>query len=149
MSLPAHIRNWKKPQKKSEKSKLVEKLDGVFSDFVRLRDSDEYGRVTCITCGDNLHWTDCDNGHYQDRDHMATRFNEQNCNGQCRECNRHNPVTKGLFAVKINERHGAGTAAKLDKLAKTVMQFEDHDLKKMIDYYKFQVDELKNQKGMI
>jgi hypothetical protein len=147
--LPNHIRAWKKPAKKSERSKLIEKLDSIFSDFIRLRDSNEFGHVTCITCYKDSFWRDSDNGHYQDRDHMATRFDEENCNAQCLECNRYEPVNKGYFAAMIDERHGHGTAAKLDKAAKSTQQWEDHDLKKMIEYYRCKVEELKNQKGMI
>jgi hypothetical protein len=147
--LPNHIRAWKKPAKKSEKSKLVEKLDSVFSEFVRLRDSDEHGIVECITCTSKKHWRDTDCGHYQDRDHMATRWDEKNCNGQCLECNRYFPCSKEDFAVFINQRHGSGTSEILDRRAKSTVQWEDHELKKMYEYYRDQVKILKDQKGFI
>lgn len=147
--LPHHIRAWRKPPKKSEKSKLVEKLDAVFSEFIRLRDSDEHGQVICITCDAEFHWRETDCGHYQDRDHMTTRWDETNCNGQCLECNRYNPVAKTWFAVKIDDRYGKGTSDKLDKLAKSTVQWEDHELKKMYDYFRDQVKILKEQKGFV
>jgi hypothetical protein len=149
MSLPSHIRNWRKPAKKSEKSKLVEKLDVVFSEFVRLRDSDHNGIVECIICQDKQHWRDVDCGHYQDRDHMGTRWDEVNGNGECRECNRYSDVPTYIYAAKINQKYGAGAADRMDKLAKSTVQFEDHELKKMYDYYRDQVKILKEEKGFI
>jgi hypothetical protein len=147
--LPNHIRTWKRPPKKSERSRLVEKLDVVFSEYVRLRDSDDFGQVRCITCSLPEFWREVDCGHYEDRDHMATRWDEKNCNGQCLECNRYNPVPKEHFAKCIDERHGPGTADKLEKMAKSTHQWEDHELKKMYEYFKFQVKALKEQKGFV
>jgi hypothetical protein len=80
---------------------------------------------------------------------MATRWDEKNCNGQCLECNRYNPVPKEHFAKCIDERHGPGTADKLEKMAKSTHQWEDHELKKMYEYFKFQVKALKEQKGFV
>jgi hypothetical protein len=147
--LPNHIRAWKKPAKVSDKSKAIKKLDEVFSDFVRLRDSDEDGIVACVICKDKQHWRDVDCGHYQDRDHMGTRWHEMNGNGECRICNRDLCISTEEYAKAIDEKYGPGTAAKLDKLAKNVTQWEDHELKKMHDYYRDQVKILKEQKGFI
>ena len=39
-----------KKAKKPTRSKLVQKADSVFSTFIRLRDSDRHGIVTCPLC---------------------------------------------------------------------------------------------------
>jgi hypothetical protein len=39
-----------KKAKKPTRSKLVQKADSVFSTFIRLRDSDRNGIVTCPLC---------------------------------------------------------------------------------------------------
>lgn len=63
------------------------KLDTVFSIYIRKRDSVD-GIIMCISCGKPVKWEQSDCGHYINRKHMATRFDEQNCNAQCRSCNR-------------------------------------------------------------
>lgn len=72
-------------RKRSQKT-LIRKLDEVFSRYIRLRDADEHGYIRCISCGRIHHFNETDCGHFINRSHMATRFDEQNCNGQCRSC---------------------------------------------------------------
>ena len=36
--------------KKPTRSKLVQKADSVFSTYIRLRDSDKHGFITCPLC---------------------------------------------------------------------------------------------------
>jgi hypothetical protein len=66
---------------------LIKKLDTVFSQFIRLRDSNSEGICRCITCGSLHHFKQIDCGHYIKRQYMSTRFNEFNCHAQCRKCN--------------------------------------------------------------
>lgn len=72
-----------KPKKiKHNIPKLVHACDTVFSLFIRfVRDKDK----PCITCG--RFYDEYDNGHFQVRQHMNTRFSEMNCAVQCRACN--------------------------------------------------------------
>ena len=63
------------------------KLDRIFSIYIRKRDTiGGYG--VCISCGKVIMFDTCDCGHYINRQHMSTRFDEHNCNAQCRKCNR-------------------------------------------------------------
>ena len=72
---------------KSLKTKKVERLDTVFSKFIRRRDCGfSYGR--CISCGGLIQFNSSDAGHYINRSHMALRFEETNVHAQCRKCNR-------------------------------------------------------------
>lgn len=68
-------------------STLIKKLDAIFSKYIRLRDADQNGICRCITCGTPKHWKELDNGHFIKRQNMSLRFNEINCNAQCRKCN--------------------------------------------------------------
>lgn len=91
---------------KSTRSTKVRKLDELFSRFIRLRDCTPIGR--CISCGKVITYETCDCGHYVNRKHMALRYDEQNCNAQCRACNRYDEgnlqgYRKGLIA-KIGEK---------------------------------------------
>ena len=73
---------------KPSKNILMVKLDIVFSKFIRVRDMRKDGTFICISCNRILPYEQADCGHYINRKHMATRFNEKNCNAQCRSCNR-------------------------------------------------------------
>jgi hypothetical protein len=68
----------------------MRKADEAFSLFIRTRDSQPYeGRAfKCISCHRVLPIEQADCGHYVNRSHMSVRFNEKNCNAQCRHCNR-------------------------------------------------------------
>jgi len=78
-------------------------LDRVFSEYIRRRDADSNGFVRCISCGKILSWQESDCGHFINRKHNATRYDEINCNAQCRSCNRFDEgnmqgYRKGLIA---------------------------------------------------
>ena len=64
---------------KSTKSKLKDTLDKVFSEYIRLRDVREDGTFICISCNNGFPYEVSDCGHYISREHMSTRFSEENC----------------------------------------------------------------------
>lgn len=74
--------------KKSDKRYWIDKLDQVFSLYIRMRDSREFGyrAFRCISCGDVKPFEQMDCGHFVSRNAMAIRWNEQNCNGECASC---------------------------------------------------------------
>lgn len=85
-------------RKKSTKKKspslrsAVNKLDRVFSQYIRMRDSKEYNfkYFRCPTCGRVLPVEKADCSHYFSRRHMATRFDPDNCVAECAYDNRFN-----------------------------------------------------------
>ena len=96
----------KKSKAISKKDGLETKLDNIFSIYIRLRDADEYGYCTCISCGKILHWSEMDNGHYIGREKNNTRYSEINCNPQCRSCNRFSEGNKGEYKENLIKKHG-------------------------------------------
>ncbi len=102
--------------------------DKWFSEFIRLRDSDDEGIATCITSGRRMHWRDLDCGHYISRAKQATRYDEMNCHAQSKG---HNRFQGGHFLEhgrRIDELYGKGTAEMLGTKAlmqcrRTVMDF--------------------------
>lgn len=144
--------HWKFKQKKTKKSdrqKLINKLDTIFSEFIRLRDSNQDGICKCITSGEYFHWRDCDAGHFITRDNMATRWEEENVNAQGRGDNRFKSGKQFEHGLAIDKKHGPGTAAKLLIKSKSPCNFEDFELEAMISYYKNAVKELKAERGML
>jgi ssDNA-binding Zn-finger/Zn-ribbon topoisomerase 1 len=67
---------------------LVEKLDAVFSQYIRLLYSfDNRTMARCYTCGKPKLIKDIQNGHFITRARMNTRWHEDNCRPQCKGCN--------------------------------------------------------------
>lgn len=91
----------------------MKKADKYFSEYIRLRDSDPYGIGNCISCGKKHHISEMDAGHFIDRSHKATRYNEQNVNAQCRPCNRFQSGRQYEHGKAIDLKYGEGTADEL------------------------------------
>ncbi len=127
---------YKKSGKKSSRQKLIDKLDTIFSKYIRLRDSNEKGYFKCITSGEYVFWKDGDAGHFMSRNHMATRWDEQNVNGQGRADNRFKAGRQYEHGLAIDKKFGKGTADKLLMKSKSACKFEDFELEEMIEKYK-------------
>lgn len=67
-------------------SKLKKKLDTVFSKYIRYKYS-KNGVVSCYTCGKRGSVKSMQCGHFVPRQHLATRWDENNCRPQCVGCN--------------------------------------------------------------
>jgi 5-methylcytosine-specific restriction endonuclease McrA len=120
-------------------SKLKSDLDKIFSKYIRLRDSNpDNGFGKCCTCNRILHWKEGDAGHFQPRQHNATRYHEQNVNLQCKKCNNKNwnQGEQYLHGKYIDRKHGAGTADSLERLARCIKQFKPYELEDLISTYK-------------
>lgn len=76
-----------KKKKKPSRSKLVHKLDSIFSQYIRIYNSDLKWMVQCYTCGDVKHYKEMQNWHFVSRGHYKYRWDENNCKPQCYKCN--------------------------------------------------------------
>lgn len=88
-------------------------LDKIFSLYIRLRNTDDDSIVRCFTCGKVDNYINMDCGHYQGRQYKATRYDEINCQVQCKACNKWGEGMKEIFAQNIDIFYGKGTAEKL------------------------------------
>ena len=130
-------------------SKLKKELDTIFSVFIRLREANEYGMVQCFTCGVVRGYKDgMQNGHFQSRKHMATRFDTENCQVQCLKCNIFDSGQQYLFSLRLDEKYGEGTAEELEYLARTIHKVSRVEYEEQISYYKNLVENLKEEKGI-
>jgi len=130
-----------KSKKKPSRSKLVKKLDAVFSQYIRLKNSVD-GYATCFTCGKKDHWKKLQNGHFQSRKHYATRWDEQNCQVQCAGCNVFRYGEQFLFAKYLDERFYAGLSDELYIKSKQIVKFTNSEIEEMILKYKKLVDSM-------
>ena len=129
-------------------SKLKKELDKWFSLYIRLREANEYGMVQCFTCGVVRGYKDgMQNGHFQSRKHLATRFSEDgNCEVQCIKCNIFDSGQQYLFSLRLDEKYGEGTAEELEFLARTIHKVSRVEYEEQISYYKNLVENLKEEK---
>jgi uncharacterized C2H2 Zn-finger protein len=138
---------------KTTKEKTVDieaKLWKQFSIYIRVRDADENGIVKCISCGKLFHWSKTDAGHGIGRQHLATKYHEQNNHAQCRKDNRYEEGKKEAYAKEVDKRYGAGTWNKLLVLSKsTVKRLSQFQIDVLTIHYKNQSNEIKAEKGLL
>ena len=132
-------------------SKLKKELDKYFSLFIRLREANEYGFCQCFTCGKVGHYKTggMQNGHFQSRKHMATRFDEENCQVQCVACNMFRQGEQYRFGLELDAKYGEGTSEELEFLARTINKVSRKEYEEQIGYYKKLVENLKQEKGIM
>ena len=129
-------------------SKLKKELDKWFSLFIRLRESEE-GLVQCFTCNKVSNYkSGMQNGHFQSRKHLSTRWDLKNCQVQCVGCNMFKAGEQYKFSLNLDAKYGEGTAEELELLARTIMKFSRIDYEEKISYYKAAVEKLKKEKGI-
>lgn len=127
--------------KKKSRSKLVKKLDTVFSQYIRLKNSVN-GKATCFTCGKVDEWKKLQNGHFQSRKHYSTRWDEINCQVQCAGCNVFKYGEQYKFSVNLDAKYGEGTAEGLSIKAQQIIKLSNPELEDMIKRYKNFVDSM-------
>jgi hypothetical protein len=120
--------------KKISRSKLIKKLDTVFSLYIRQRYSiNEISK--CFTCGKEDHYKKLQCGHFQSRKHYSTRWDEINCQVQCAGCNVFKYGEQFIFGKNLNLEFGEGTSEALYLKAKQIIKFSNNDLEDLITNY--------------
>jgi len=148
----------KKPSRPGKRRTLTEKtakelitvLDKPFSEYIRLKHSDENGYCRCITCGQFHFWNggSIHNGHYINRDVKVTRFDERNCRPQCLSCNSYHSGKIYLYRQRLVEIYGEDEIKKLEMIANLGGGYTAWDLQQMIVEYRKKVKALKLEKGL-
>tara|TARA_R110000803_G_scaffold64303_3_gene125266 strand:+ start:7888 stop:8298 length:411 start_codon:yes stop_codon:yes gene_type:complete len=130
-------------------SKLKKELDKWFSLYIRLRDATLEGMVQCITCGSVKYYKQgMQNGHFQSRSFLATRFDEQNCQPQCVACNMFKQGEQYKFSLALDSKYGEGTAQELEYKARQINKISRVEYEEKITYYKLAVKNLKEEKAI-
>lgn len=116
--------------KKDSIKKWIKKADIAFSRWIRQRDK---GR--CFTCPYKNEWKKLQNGHFCPRQHMATRYDERNCNAQCFACNMFYGGRPDAYALNLQKKYGDGIIKELHDLARTTKQWTIPELQELIEKY--------------
>ena len=129
---------------KTTTAKLKAKLDKLFSEYIRLRDSDHKGYCKCISCGKeapafggSIHA-----GHFMSRRHIATRWDEKNVNSQCNYCNTFLNGNQYRASIGLDNKYGKGTAKKLEERSKTIVKLSRVDYEEAITNIKEKIKQL-------
>lgn len=124
------------------------KLWKAFSEFIRLRDSDDKGFCRCITCGAIRFWRDLDCGHGIPRQHQATKFNEQNNAAQCKRCNGFEGGKREVYKQEVDKRYGPGTWDRLLVMSRTTCKRGQVEIDALTKHYQEEAARLKKEKGL-
>jgi hypothetical protein len=110
---------------------LIDDLDIIFSQLIRLKEADEHGMAKCYTCEDVKHWKQLQCGHYISRAQMPTRFSEKNCRPQCKICNEDKRGNLVVFAERL-EAEEPGIVAILEEQSRGIQDYGRDELKVLI-----------------
>ena len=137
----------KKVNKQKELKKLVEKADDAFQMMIRYRDN-----FKCITCGRQFPFgerTLFHAGHFISRVHKATRWDEQNCHGQCAKCNlmqsRGSIYTIHAYEQALKALYGEGIVEDLIQRSRQIHKPTVYELEELIDSCNRFIEEKKNE----
>lgn len=106
------------------------------------------GYFTCISCGKIKPFEQADNGHYINRQHMNTRFDEMNCNAQCRHCNRFMEGNIQNYRKGLIAKYGEQKVILLEAKQRLTRKFSDFEYEQLIKYYKALNKKLRKEKGL-
>lgn len=133
--------------KKFSRSKVIHKLDDVFSKYIRLRDCDKNWIVVCPLCWAKIPRKKAQNMHFISRWVLKYRFDEMNCHAWCMRCN-----------VLLNWNYIEYTLWMINQYGKEKVEHMKHDkelckvetwrLEEMVEEYKWKVEELKKLKHL-
>ena len=127
--------------KTKKKPDLKAKLDKVFSEYIRKRDT-RNGVFKCISCGRILPYEQADCGHYINRKHMSTRFDEMNCNAQCISCNRFDEGNIQGYRQGLVALYGEQQVTLLEAKKHNLRKYSDFEYEVLIKHYKEEIKKL-------
>ena len=140
---------WRRSRTKSKSNPLKDKLDRIFSKYIRLRDMlPGTTAFRCISCGKMYPVTYADCGHYINRQHMSTRYSEMNCNAQCRKCNRFDEGNMSGYRQGLVKKYGEQRVVLLEATKNAVRKYSDTEYETLIAHYKQEVSRMLKERGL-
>lgn len=127
-------------------SDIVERLDDIYSKWLRLSHIGEDGKCECYTCHKRFYWTAIQTGHFKRRGNMLLRWDERNTKPQCEECNCYRDEREMLrvYAERL-EKENAGIVSILNEEASIVFKPSRTDLNQMVLDYTLKFKSLKRR----
>ncbi len=136
---------------KTPRQKLVEKLDRIYSEYVRLFETDENGYGNCVTCNTSKFYKEADVGDFMTRATKSTRWLHQparvNASLQCKQCNM-NGGQQYVHGQMLDAKYGEGTADEVLRLSNLPAKYSQAELAEMVENYKIKLTNLKVTKHL-
>lgn len=116
------------------RSTIKKKLDKVFSLYIRTKYAVN-GIVECVTCGIKKEIKEIQCGHYIPRQHLSTRWDEENCYPQCIGCNVFRKGNYPAFSLFLVRNFGKERLESLELKRRQVTKLKEADLQEMYEEY--------------
>lgn len=133
----------------AEKTKLLAMADKLFGDFIKFRDSDLNGSITCICCGFPFNLKDkaldgtyvVQPLHFVSRSVYSLRFDERQVYAGCCYCNLQmylHPTGKEVqsYQDKLVDKFGIVEVMRMVEQKRRINKLTIEDLKEVISKYK-------------
>lgn len=130
-------------RKQTSLPKLRDKLDKVYSQYIRQSSADENGNVKCYTCPKVDHFKNMQCGHYISRRHLSTRWTEKNTKVQCVGCNVFNQGNGPAFALALQREYGPGILEELEIKKNNTCKMGRFEYELLIKEYTEKLNQLK------
>lgn len=144
-----HKLSSKAKTKPIKRSKVVKDLDNIFSQYIRLKYSDQYGYCICVTSGQKMFWKEAQCGHFVSRGKYPTRWDETNCHPQSVYSNIFLKGDYINYTIYMIDRYGREYVDELIDRSKQSVKIPTSELIEKIDYYKTEVARIKSEKGLV
>ena len=135
----------------SEKTRALSRADEWFSKFKRLEHSFELNGIRqakCYTCDNVYSILLMDNGHWQKRENMGTRFHLDNARPQCTSCNDWKKGQYDIFEERLINEIGKEDVESLKELAKSNYHTSIVELRDTAKHYRLKFKELLKERNI-
>jgi hypothetical protein len=132
----------KRKPKAATLSSLKKKAWKVFSEWIRRKDADQGGTVTCYTCGKLMFWKEAHAGHALPGRHNAVLFDEDIVRVQCPVDNIWKGGNYPVFTAKLIRENGLEWFESKLEGARQIVKYTRSDLEDLINDYKQKLAEL-------
>jgi hypothetical protein len=134
-------------KRKASFKTLKNKLDAVFSQWIRRKNATSQGLAVCVSCGAVKPWKEQQCGHFVSRIYLATRWHEKNCAVQCGACNVLRRGNYAEYTAYMLRKYGQGVIDELLVLKRKPVKFTAADLELMIKDTKRKLETLNDPRA--
>lgn len=102
----------------------------------------------CISCGLIKPISQADCGHYINRQHMSTRYNEMNCNAQCRSCNRFDEGNIQGYRRGLIQKYGEQKVLLLESMKNDYVKYSEAEYRILIAGYRSRYKKILKERNL-
>lgn len=128
-------------KKKVNKSAIKKKAWAEFSRYIRLKNADKNGMVTCYTCPTQKHWKEMQAGHGIGGRNNAVLFLEEVVRPQCIGCNMYANGRYAVFTRRLIDELGMKEYDRIVSLSNVPVQYKAFQYQEIYEKYKALVEE--------